>query len=468
MFKRKLVYLILLLGVEVVSAQSKVTLEQLQQDWSRYQGQRVTITTPLIVCGKFYDSIIVASERLYVPEERAVGLGDGDSTQYWYWRHYNDSMRIKLQCKSSFNLNLGSTVENLTAQVMGPRHLQTGAQPKFKNYKPSKQVKLAKQPAGRAKPDLTICAANIQNYFVHVGGYATKRNTPAQHQWQCEKTAAALARIEADIYALCELEQGSSAPAELVARMNELCRKDRYTFVVTDTIDRDTISVGYIYNKERVRPQGDLIFAYKNKNDIYAHRFMIQAFEYIPTGQSFYISLNHPRSKRGTPQEANAKRVGNIKHILTALETLKQNTPCPTGEGSGKGLPLLLLGDYNSYGQEEPLQMLVKAGYKDMVMAMDSLNYSYSYNAECGYLDRAFANEPMQQYITSIHPIHWNTDYYYSASYWSKYNYKNNIPPTQKQPNIWKCVTPQAKKNLIFRYSDHDPLLITLKLTTNH
>ncbi len=455
MFKRKLVYLILLLGVGVVSAQPKVTLEQLQQDWSRYQGQRVTITTPLVLRGRYYDSLIVSSERLYVPEERAVGLGDGDSTSYWYWRHYNDSLRIKLQGRMSFDINLGATVKNLTAQVMGPRWLQTGAQVRFKNFKPAK---LAKQPAGRAKPDLTICAANIQNYFVHVGGYATKRNTPAQHQWQCEKTAAALTRIGADIYALCELEQGSSAPAELVARMNELSRKDRYAFVVTDTIDRDTISVGYIYNKERVRPQGDLIFAYENKNDIYAHRFMIQAFEYIPTEQSFYISLNHPRSKRGTPQEANAKRVDNIKHILTAIDSLHLSS----------STPLLLLGDYNSYGQEEPLQMLVKAGYKDMVMAMDSLNYSYSYNAECGYLDRAFANEPMQQYITSIHPIHWNTDYYYSASYWSKYNYKNNIPPTQKQPDIWKCVTPQAKKNLIFRYSDHDPLLITLKLTTNH
>ena len=457
MRKRGLIYIMLLIGVVFVSAQTKVTLEQLQQDWSRYQGQRVTITTPLVVCGKYYDSIIVSSERLYVPEERAVGLGDGDSTSYWYWRHYNDSLRIKLQCKSSFSLNLGSTVKNLTAQVIGPRSLQTGAEPRFKNYKPSKNVK-------RAKSDLTICAANVQNYFVHVGGYATKRNTPAQHQWQCEKTAAALTRIGADIYTLCELEQGSSAPAELVARMNELCRKDCYTFVVTDTIDRDTISVGYIYNKERVRPRGELTYVYKNRNNIYAHRFMIQAFEDIPTGKSFYISLNHPRSKRGNPQAANAKRVDNIKRILTALETLKQNTPCPTGEGSGKGLPILLLGDYNSYGQEDPLQMLVKAGYKDMVMAMDSLNYSYSYNAECGYLDRAFANEPMQQYITSIHPIHWNTDYYYSAAYWSKYNYKNNTPPKQKQPNIWKCVTPQAKKNLLFRYSDHDPLLICVTL----
>ncbi len=448
MLKRVLLYLILLLAVGTLSAQTKVTLEQLQQNWSRYQGQRVTITTPLIVCGKYYDSLIVSSERLFVPEERAVGLGQGDSTTYWYWRHYNDSLRIKLQCRTGFNLNLGATVKNLTAQVMGPRSLQTGAQPRFKNYKPSKNVKLAK-PAKPAKPALTICAANIQNYFVHVGGYATKRNTPGQHQWQCEKTAAALTRINADIYALCELEQGSSAPAELCARMNSLCRKDKYTYVVTDTMDRDTISVGFIYNKARVRPHEDLIFVYnENLNNIYAHRFMIQSFEDISTGQSFYMSLNHPRSKRGDPAEANAKRVASITRVLAALDTLDA--------------PIILVGDYNAYGQEQSLQMLVNAGYKDMVMAMDSLNYSYSYNGECGYLDRVFANEPMQGYITSIQPIHWNTDYYYSAAYWNKYNYKNNIPPKDKQENIWKCVSSQAKKNLLFRYSDHDPLLIML------
>lgn len=439
--KRYLFTLVMWAVLCPVIAQPKVSLEQLQQDWSKYQGQRVTITTPLIVCGKYYDSLIVSSERLYVPEERAIGLGNGDSTSYWYWRHYNDSLRIKLQCKTGFDLNLGATVKNLTAQVMGPRSLQTGAQPRFKNYKPSKQLP-------KAKDELTICAANVQNYFVHVGGYATKRNTPAQHQWQCEKTAAALTRINADIYALCELEQGSSAPAELCARMNSLCRKDKYTFVVTDTVDRDTISVGFIYNKTRVRPHEDLIFVYPNRNNIYAHRFMIQSFEDIPTGQTFYMSLNHPRSKRGDAAQANAKRVAGITRVLAALDTIDA--------------PIILVGDYNSYGQEQSLQMLVNAGYKDMVMAMDSLNYSYSYNGECGYLDRVFANGSMQGYITSIQPIHWNTDYYYSAAYWSKYNYKNNIPPKDKQENIRKHVSSQAKKNLLFRYSDHDPLLITL------
>ena len=448
--KRVFFILFILTALGSVIAQPKVSIEQLQQDWSAYQGQRVTITTPLVLCGKFYDSLIVSSERLYVPEERAVGLAQGDSTQYWYWRNYNDSLRIKLQCRTAFNLNLGATVKNLTVQVMGPRVLQTGAQPRFKNYKPSKKLP-------KDKGDIHICAANIQNYFVHVGGYATKRNTPAQHQWQCEKTAAALTKMGADLYTLCELEQGPSAPQELVNRMNELGRKERYSFVVTDTVDRDTISVGYIYNKEKVRPFGELLFAYADDMaGIYAHRFMIQGFEDVKSGKRFYVSLNHPRSKRGDPDEANAKRMGNIHHILGALETIDR-TP-----DTEEQTPVLLLGDYNAYCQEQPLQTLVAAGYKDMVMALDSLNYSYSYHGECGYLDRVYANEAMQEYITAVHPVHWNTDYYYSAAYWSKYNYKNNMPPKEKQANIWKCVSPQAKRNLMFRYSDHDPLLITL------
>ena len=66
-----------------VSAVERVSLEQLQADWSRYANRMVQVTTPLVVCGSYYDSLILAPERLYCPEERAVGLAEGDSTDYW-------------------------------------------------------------------------------------------------------------------------------------------------------------------------------------------------------------------------------------------------------------------------------------------------------------------------------------------------------------------------------------------------
>lgn len=453
--KRYTLFLLLAVQTLAMAAVPKLTLADLQNGgWQQYKGQRIQLTTPLIVCATMYDSLILSPERLYAPEEHAYGLADGDSTLYYQIKAHNAQQRIKLECKYPYHLNLGATVTNLQAVVQGERHLVTGAQPHFKNYKPSKQLP-------KKQPDkLRICAANIQNYFVHVGGYATRRTTPGMHAFQCLKTASALVKINADIYTICELEQGDEAPRELVAKMNELTHSNRFAFVVTDTLERDTISVGFIYNQQRVAPYGPLRFAYHETDSataIYAHRFMLQGWEQLSNHARFVISLNHPRSRRGTPQEASQKRMNNAKAILNALAQAQNDSVYHDED-------YLLLGDYNAYAQEPCTQALVRAGYIDMVMALDSTNYTYNYRGECGYLDRCYASPTMAGQIEAIQPLHWNTDYYYSAAYYSKYNYKNRKAPQDVPKNIRRQLLPVAKRNILFRYADHDPLLITLKL----
>ena len=449
---------------QTASAVVKVSYDELQRDgWSQYKGQFVCLTTPLVVCGTMYDSLILAPERLYVPDEHAYGLADGDSTEYFRLARHNATIRVKLECKYPFSLTLGSTITNLKARVMGERHLQTGAEPRFKMYRPSTKL------PDMGEHDLLICSANIQNYFVHVGGYATRRNTQGQHTLQCYKVASALARFHADLYTLCELEKGLTAPRELTEHINALLHTDAYEFVHTDSIDGDTISVGFIYNKHRLRPYGPLRFAYdRNDNNtrVYAYRFMIQGFESVQTGERFVVSLNHPRSKRGTPQQANAKRMANVEHILQAIQSAYDS-------GDYNDPDILLLGDYNSYSLEQPIQTIIRAGYEDVLMHNDSNNYSYSYRGECGYLDRVFASPSMARQVVAVHPVHWNTDFYYSAAYYSKYNFKKqNIPYKVEQPtikafprNIRRVMTPTAKRNLLFRFSDHDPILISLTTT---
>lgn len=433
----------------------KVSLAELNNGgWQQYKGQSVTITTPLVVCGIMYDSIILSEQRLYVPEERAYGLAKGDSTSYWQRANANRQQRIKLECRYPFSLNLGARISGLNARIMGERHLQTGAQPRFTNYRPNQHA-----PSWN-DADLRICAANVQNYFVHVGGYATRRNTVGQHALQCYKVASALSRIDADLYALCELEQGPSAPAELVAKMNQLyskqhpCQQPPYHFVLTDTVDRDTISCGFIYRTDHVQPVGELHLAYLNHEDIHAHRFLIQQFMDKNTGERFYVSLNHPRSKRGDAAEANAKRVAELDTVFAAFERLHLN-PDST---------ILFLGDYNAYAQEQSLQKIVNAGYQDMNATLDSAGYSYSYRGECGYLDRCYASPCMAAKICSLRALHWNTDYYYSAAYYSKYNYKKRAIPQMAPKHIRRVMSSAAKRNRYFRYSDHDPLLIGLRL----
>lgn len=462
---KRLTFFVILscLLVSTASAVLRISYEDLQRGgWSQYKGQFICLTTPMVVCGTMYDSLILAPERLYVPDERAYGLADGDSTEYYRLVNHNVSIRVKLECKYPFSLTLGSTVAHLKARVMGERYLQTGAEPRFKMYRPSTQL------PDMGEHDLLICSANVQNYFVHVGGYATRRNTQGQHALQCYKVASALSKFHADLYTLCELEKGPSAPRELTNHLNALLHTDAYEFVCTDSIDGDTISVGFIYNKERLRPFGPLRFAY-DRNDtitrIYAFRFMIQGFEDVKSGERFVVSLNHPRSKRGTPQEANVKRMANINHILCGIATAYNNHDYDDPD-------ILLLGDYNSYSQEQPIQTLVKAGYEDVLMQKDSTGYSYSYKGECGYLDRAFASPSMAKQVVQVHPVHWNTDFYYSAAYYSKYNYKKREIPHRVEEqtikdfpkNIRRVMAPVAKKNLLFRYSDHDPILVSLKL----
>ena len=437
-------FVLSIINWQISFAITRVTLEELNQ-WVLYQGQRVILTTPMVVCNSFRDTVLLASERLFVPEENAAGLATGDSTELFAIRAYNTAHSLRLVCKAPYYLNLGATVRNIEATVTGERTLMTGKTPSFKNYKPSPRVPKS------GKNDLRVCGANIQNYFVHQGGYATRNITHQQHELQRLKVSSALVRINADLYALCELEKGPSAPAELAAAMNQVAHKDIYDYIRTDEKDGDTISVGFIYRTDHVRPIGELRFAYQ-KPSIYRYRFMLQGFEDIRTGAQFVVSLNHPRSKRGDPALSNNLRLDNITAIFNCIDSAYV-------DGTYSDPDILWLGDYNCYRCEQPIQAIVSAGYEDLLTGIEK-DYSYSYRGECGSLDRVFASPSMEEQVVSVHHLHWNTDIYYSAGFKSKYNFKdiNSTVPIEKN------LTQQAKKNLLYRYSDHDPILVILRL----
>ncbi|GEM_PF-706943 len=453
---RRLACFSLLLFALCAYSEIYVSLDRLNSDgWSAYDGKKVCITDELIVCGVWRDSLLLSKERLFVPEETAIDLANGDSASYWSIVSRNRKQSVRLCCPYDYSLCLGATIRNLKATVTGNHTLLTGSRPAFRNPRfSSRKPRLP-------EADIVVCCANIQNYFVHLGGYASSRTTQQQHDLQRLKTATALYRLDADIYALCELEKGSAAPAELTAELNRLSRRDIYDYLLSDSVNGDTISVGFIYRKDKISPYGKLLFAYSadSLKQIYARRFMLQGFESNIYKERFVVSLNHLRSKRGTPAEAEAKRIDNVSHILSCIQTAYQDGCSEDGSPCYTDPDILLVGDYNAYSQEKPLQMLVSAGFADMLQpvagkiltAADSLIYTYSYNGLCGSLDRVYASPSMAAQISYICPIHWNTDYYYSAAFWSKYNFRGTK------------LTKQAKKNLCFRYADHDPLLIGIK-----
>lgn len=430
--KRHTVLAIVFLLTCSVWAVEKVQFpESFANGWEPYIGKMVQITTPLYVCGNYYDSLILAPERLYVPEEHAIGLAGGDSTAYWALKQANRSKTLNLSCKiTNYKVRTGAIVKNLTARVVAPGKLVTGATPKFLNNKPEARPKMP-------KGDLLVCATNIQNYFYDLGGYAHRKTTPKQQALQTEKISKALTHINADIYAICEIQKGDSAAQMLVNAMNRMTKKGRYAYVSHGWSNGDTISCGYIYRSDKVRPYGELQYGYQDTKSHYRYRMVACGFEAIASGERFVLNINHLRSKRGTGDYSNSRRMANVDSLLVMLNTIQE-------EQVFEDADILLVGDYNCYTQEQPIQTIIGAGYEDMVMRYAPTGYSYVYQSEAGYLDRVFASESMAAQVTAVQPYHLNTDYFYTRGY------KRGLDKT------------------IFRYADHDPILISVRLVEDN
>ena len=424
---RKYLFIFALMVAIAVSAIERVTLEQLQADWARYQNQMVELTTPLIVCGSFYDSLILATERLYSPDEKATGLADGDSTMYRQIVKNNLDRSICVHCRNNYYaVRTGDRIRNIKARVTSERHLLTGQSLR------TTHVPQARLPRPK-KDELRVVGANIENYFADLGGYATRRTTPEQQALKTKKVSKAMKRMHADLFAICEMQIGDKAPQMLLESLGS-----KYDFVRLDLPNMDRIGGCFIYRTDRMRPYNAFLSAYQDTSSHYHGRMVVQGFELLdrkgqPTGQRFIVSLNHLKSKRpGREQyDTNQRRMQNTDSLLAML---------PMAIEHFDDADVLLLGDYNCYTQEQPIQTLVRNGYEDQLMRFCPDDYSYVYKGEMGYLDRCFATPTMAEQIVRVQPWHVNADWYYQhAAY-------------------------RRKDKSHHRYADHDPIIVDIKL----
>ena len=103
---------------------------------------------------------------------------------------------------------------------------------------------------------------------------------------------------------------------------------------------------------------------------------------------------------------------------------------------------LLLMGDLNSYGYAKPIRTLVENNLIDLhrVFHADS-SYSYMFSGKASYIDHAICNSTMCPQITGMAAYHINSD---EDDY---YTYDKS-----------------SGDMTMFRCSDHDPVLVGLKL----
>ena len=292
--------------------------------------------------------------------------------------------------------------------------------------------------------NLKVCATNL-NYYLPTNfgqGYGPANATQAAQQQL--KIVAGLLAIDADIYGLIELEEGQGALNNLITALNATTVAGRYAFVNDGgLIDGTYIKVGYLYRADKVTPYLNLLNT--NYPSPY-YRKKVQAFTLNSNNERFIFSLNHFKAKTGCPttvssdsDQGDGQGCWNATRVLesTAITTLIANNKAYYGDED-----VLIMGDLNAYGKEDPAVKLIQNGYFDMHRAFHADSaYSYVYNGTAGYLDHVLASPTMKSQITGVSVFHVNTD----------------------EPTMFEYSGSSYQPNM-YRYSDHDPVVVGLSL----
>jgi hypothetical protein len=254
--------------------------------------------------------------------------------------------------------------------------------------------------------------------------------------------------------------------ADLVAGLNAMLGEGTYDFVDTGTIGTDAIKVGIIYKTTTVSPVGNYAVlddpAFTNPRDAEIPKnrpALAQSFIDDETGGIVTVVVNHLKSKGsecGPGDDDPVQGNCNLTRTLAAQELVKWLAADPTGVND---TDFLLVGDYNAYDKEDPIDAL-RAGadgqmgtpddYIDLVYQyQDEFAYSYVFDGELGYLDYALASASLLEEVTGTTVWQVNADEPDILDY--DMTFKQAAQDALYEPNA-------------YRFSDHDPVIAGLNL----
>ncbi|GHF93360.1 hypothetical protein GCM10017783_01660 [Deinococcus piscis] len=428
----------------------------------KYEGMRVTFPETLTVTnnygyGRYGELGLSAGGRLFnptngneatTPEQnaaRTITLDDGNSAQ-------NPAELPYLSAQGT--RRTGDTVQGLTGVLHYANNVfkvEPTAAPQFTDTNPRPA---APQDVGGT---LKVAGANVLNYFTTFGPNDRGANSAYEFGRQKAKVVSALRGLDADVVTLMEVQNnGDTALNDLVTSLNAAYGTETYRAVQTGTIGTDAIKVAVIYKPARVTPVG----AYQLDTDaVHSRPPLAQTFSDNAGGGVFTVVANHFKSKGSCPSSGdidtgegcwNELRTEQARALLGFVDRLKAQS----GDSD-----VLLMGDFNAYGAEKPIQTIEAGGFVSENKRIPAgERYSYQFGGQFGYLDHALASTSLDAQVSGVTEWHINADEPTLADY--NVEYKAN---PECRTNV--CTSPDLWQDSPFRASDHDPVLVGLNLT---
>lgn len=423
--KKLLLLLSLLLSFPLLKSQDPVTIVFPDDALYDHLYEEVVFDQTLYVCGRYGEYLYLAPERLRCADETEL-LG---SAGYAWTEQRNEQLLFTLYCPyvNTDDVRTGSTISQLKAFVVDSTYVVVNDELVFENnVRPT-------TPPDVGDAQLTICCANLQYYCPDWEDTYSYAESDTDYQRQHDKIMKAFVNINADIYALEEVQTGQPALDSLVNGLNARTAPGRYAYVQDEDHEVSSFTkVAYLYRTDKVVPQMPLQHPYSS-NSYYHLNEYVQAFADIENFERFVLNVNHFKAKDGTGSEStNGIRMENVKKLTSFLQQ-KLDTHFFNDDD------ILIVGDLNCGTMEPPIRHLDSLGYVNQMTRFDSASYSYVYNCQVGFLDHVFASPSMSQQVTGVAVYHLNAD----ESWYHSYSYGDTT---------------------MYRFSDHDPVIIGLAL----
>jgi 5'-nucleotidase len=336
--------------------------------------------------------------------------------------------------------------------------------------------------------NLKIASFNVLNYFPITGDqltgctyYGDRDGNPITVRGGCDargaanaenfvrqqdKIVAAITKSGADVVSLMEIENSAQfgkdrddALAKLVEALN-IAIPGIWDYVRTPAnapplADEDMIRTAFIFKKAVAEPVGESIILNDTTAFASARKPLAQAFKPVGAAEdkTFIAIANHFKSK-GSPPPADptdtdkGQGASNLARTAQAKSLLAFSNELQKAKGTNK---VFLIGDFNSYAHEDPLNVFRDAGYVNQdekaKNADGSAKHSYLYGGLVGSLDHILAS-PAADAVVAGADI-WNINSVESVAL--EYSRYNN--------NVTNYYAPDQ-----FRASDHDPVVVGLDL----
>jgi hypothetical protein len=457
-------------------------------DLARFEGMLVRFTTPLTVNGNAYlgerGELTLSAGRREIPtnrhvpgspEARALAAENAANIVVLDDGIFVTPTTIPYLFQDG-TVRTGDTVTDLTGVLdfgaMGGGGAAFKLQP---TVAPTFSRTNERLPAPvLAAGNVRVASANVLNFFTtftngedawgrtgqgcKIGSTTSKGNcrgadNMAEFVRQRDKIVASLVAVNADVVGLMEIQNNDNIAVDyLVEQLNGKLGAGTYATVPKPAATgTDAIRVAMIYKPKSVSLAGAVL---SDGNGVNNRAPIAQTFK-AANGGKFSLVVNHLKSKGGCGGSSggdadsgdgqgcwNATRVEQVERLRDFF--------LPQVVAAANDADVLIVGDMNAYGMEDPIRTLNAAGYVNEIerfVRAQGTPYSYVFGGESGYLDHALASSSLSPQVAGVTEWHNNAD-----------------EPDAIDYNLEAAGSPDPYVANPYRASDHDPVVVSLSL----